>query len=86
MIHGQFLFQCQFGLGIKKPKIPCTNAEKLTDAVSVPMGGKEVRQKVTMIGGGLVGCETDPNSSESDKKQQKNVGGVTRFERKKEIQ
>lgn len=46
------------GSSIKKPKIPCTNAEKLTDAVSVLMGEKEVGQKVAMIGGGLVGCET----------------------------
>lgn len=46
------------GSTIKIPKVPCTNPEKLTDAVSVLMGEKEVGQKVTMIGGGLVGCET----------------------------
>lgn len=46
------------GSTIKKPKVPCTNPEKLTDAVSVLMGEKETGKKVVMIGGGLVGCET----------------------------
>lgn len=46
------------GSTIKKPKVPCTNPDKLTDAVSVLMGEKETGHKVVMVGGGLVGCET----------------------------
>lgn len=46
------------GSTIKIPKVPCSNPEKLTDAVSVLMGKKKTGKKVVMVGGGLVGCET----------------------------
>lgn len=37
--------------------VPCSHPERMVDAVSV-LEGAPVGQRVTMIGGGLVGCET----------------------------
>ena len=45
------------GSTIRQLNVPCSNPERMVDAVSV-LEGKEIGQKVVMIGGGLVGCET----------------------------
>lgn len=45
------------GSTIRQLNVPCSNPDKLVDAVSV-LEGKEIGKNVVMIGGGLVGCET----------------------------
>jgi 2-enoate reductase len=46
------------GAASKKLNIRCSDASKMTEAIDVLLSKKECGQKVVMIGGGLVGCET----------------------------
>lgn len=45
------------GSTIRTLDVPCSNPERMVDAVSV-LEGRQVGRRVVMIGGGLVGCET----------------------------
>lgn len=42
----------------KKLNVKCPDASKITNAADVLLGKKECGEKVVMVGGGLVGCET----------------------------
>jgi 2-enoate reductase len=46
------------GATSKKLNVRCSDASKMTEAIDVLLSKKKCGQKVVMIGGGLVGCET----------------------------
>lgn len=46
------------GSTIKMLNVPCSDESKTANAVEILLGEKKCGQKVLMVGGGLVGCET----------------------------
>lgn len=46
------------GSTIRTLNVPCADESKMANAVEILLGHKKCGQKVLMVGGGLVGCET----------------------------